>query len=414
MKLKIINPLVFFGFSGLVLIAAIFYNAGLAFLNAHGIAVGTLQVALTEAVIVAVSLVYIVFKIKSFPNIMPPFFFMVFMICMFLMVSFLNEHFYPKALRDMMLVAVFFMIGGTATEKTLFSTFRFVTAAILITMVIEGWMTDIYVSLFEPAKYYASTRGLEMPDSNNTGLFSASLGYKGRFSFGVFHTHRLSSLFLEQISLANFSIVLAIFLSTFWSSLKRWDRVLYFFTVVFIILTTNSRTASIICSMILVGHFVFPILPRYFHLLYLPAIIIMSAILFYDPNMDVRLQSDDLQGRIGHTMANMATMGDAYFTGGTLNEVFRMMDSGMTYLIMTQTVFGLIAFWLFTGLIIPGRDASDKRFNHGVALYLFLNLLTSGSVLSIKVSAPLFFILGYLYYKKVNAAAHVEKQAVHG
>lgn len=403
MKLSTINPLAYFGFGGIVLLAAVFYNCGLAFMNAHGIPVGTLHVALTEAVIVAVSLVYIVFKIKTFPNIMPPFFFMVFMICMFLYVSFLNEHLYPKALRDMLLVAVFFMIGGTASEKGLLTTFRFITMAVVLVMVIEGWMTELYVSLFQPANYYASTRGLETLESNKTGLFGNSLGYKGRFSFGVFHTHRLSSIFLEQVSLANFAMVLTIFITTFWQKLVRWEKVFYVFAVVFIILTNNSRTATLICSALAIGYFIFPILPRYIHMLYLPGILLVAAILFYDPNMPLRLQSDDIPGRVGHTVANLAAMGSAYFTGGTLNEIFRMMDSGYTYIIMTQTVFGLIAFWLFTSLIVPGTDGYKRRFNHGIALYIFTNLLIGAAVFSIKVSAPLWFIAGFLYHSSLKA-----------
>ena len=50
MKLRIPNPYAIFGFGGLLLLAGMFYNAGLAFLNAHIMTIGTLHVALTEAV----------------------------------------------------------------------------------------------------------------------------------------------------------------------------------------------------------------------------------------------------------------------------------------------------------------------------------------------------------------------------
>lgn len=401
MKLRIPNPYLIFGFGGLLLMAGMFYNAGLAFLNANIMSIGTLHVALTEAVVLAVSVVYLASKIRAFPNIMPPVVFLVFMGMMFLLVSFLNEHFFPKSLRDMILVAVFFMIGGTVTERNLIASFRFVTAAILSFLLIEGWMTELYVSLFEPADYYTNTRGLAQRDSDTSGLFQNAQMFGGRFSFGVFETHRLSSLFLEQVSLANFSIILAVFLSTFWEKLNKWEKIFYVVTIAMILLTNNSRTASAMCGIVLVSHFVVPYLPRYIHMLYMPLILLFSAIFFYDPSVaGTHLEGDNLKGRIGHTMANMANMGTGYFTGGTLDQIYRMFDSGFTYLIMTQTIFGLIAFWLFTGLAVKPSDASNKRFNSGFMLYLYLNMLTSVAIFTIKVSAPILLIAGYLHYRK--------------
>lgn len=401
MGLRIPNPYIVFGFGGLILLASVLYNTGLAFLNANIMPVGTLHVALTEAVILAIAAVYLASKIRAFPGsmIMPAVVFLVFMGMMFLLVSFLNEHLYPKAIRDMILVAVFFMIGGTASGRGIFASFRFLAAAILLFIVIEACMTEFYVMLFEPAEYYANTRGIQKLEDDKTGLFRNSLGYAGRFSFGIFETHRLSSVFLEQVSLANFAVILAIFLATFWGRLSWADRVLYAVTILMIILTNNSRTASVLCAMIAAGYFIFPYLPRYTHMLYMPAALLCAWLFFYDPEMGVRLESDDLTGRIGHTMANLSTMKDAYYTGGTIDEIYRMFDSGFTYLIMTQTVFGLLAFWLFTGLAVPSSGAVSKRFNHSLMLYLYLNMLTSSAIFSIKVSAPLFFMAGYLHYE---------------
>ncbi len=414
MKLRIPNPYALFGFGGLLLIAACFYNAGLAFLNAHIIMVGTLHVALTEAVILAIAVVYIASKIRVFPNIMPPVIFMVFMGMMFLFVSFLNEHFYPKALRDMILIAVFFMVGGTVTEQNLFRTFRFMAIAIFIVMIVEAYFTNIYSLIFQPADYYANTRGIQKLDNDETGLFRNSLGYSGRFSFGIFDTHRLSSLFLEQVSLANFAMIITIFASSFWSSIGRWDRCLYIGTVIFILLTNNSRTATILCSAFFVGHFIFPYLPRYIHMFYMPFILIGAAIFFYDPEMGLRLERDDLSGRVGHTIANLVNMDMSYFTGGTLPEIYRMFDSGFVYLILTQTVFGLIAFWLFTSLVVQSRNAGNKRFNNAMAIYIFMNLLTSGAIFSIKVSAPLFLIAGYLSFKTSYEASAIKQRPENG
>lgn len=413
MKLRIPNPYALFGFGGLLLIAACFYNAGLAFLNAHIIMVGTLHVALTEAVILAIAVVYIASKIRVFPNIMPPVIFMVFMGMMFLFVSFLNEHFYPKALRDMILIAVFFMVGGTVTEQNLFRTFRFMALALLLFMIIEGYFTHIYAAILQPADYYANTRGIQKLETDDSGLFRNSLGYEGRFSFGIFNTHRLSSLFLEQVSLANFAMILAIFTSTFWSKFKRWDRVLYIATILFILLTNNSRAASVLCVVFFAGHFIFPYLPRYMHVAYMPLILMLAAVLFYNPDHPGNLTSDDLQGRISYTLYNLSAMGETLFTGGTLASIYKTFDSGYAYVLMTQTIFGFMALWAFTSLVVPPSDASGKRFNSGINTYLFVNLLVGAAVFSIKVSAPLWFIAGYLHYRQFRMSAETPEGIPH-
>lgn len=400
MKFRLMNPYTYFSFGGLLLLAAMLYNTGLAFINAHGVPVGTLHVALSEAVIIAIALVYIVFKIRTFPNLMPPLLFLLFMISMFLYVSLLNEHLFPKAPRDMILIAVFFMIGGTVREESVIRTFRFTAMVVLGFMVIENYLTDLYVSLFEPAQYYANTRGIEELETDESGLFRNSLGYTGRFSFGFLSSHRLSSVFLEQVSLANFAMVLAIFSATFWQRIGRWDRVLFFATTLLIILTNNSRTASMVCVLILIGYYIWPLLPRYTHMLYMPFILLVSAVLFYDPHASIALTADDLRGRIGHTVFQLAHLGGSLFTGGSLDKIFRTMDSGYAYLIMTQTIFGMIAFWLFVSLIVKPVDSARKRFNHGTALYIFVNLLIGGAIFSVKVSAPLWFVAGYLYYSR--------------
>jgi putative polymerase len=122
--------------------------------------------------------------------------------------------------------------------------------------------------------------------------------------------------------------------------------------------------------------------------------------------------TDDLKGRVGHTMYQLATLGSSVFTGGSLDKIYRTMDSGYAYVLMTQTLFGMLAFWIFTSTIVPPVNASNKRFNHGTALYIFLNLLIGAAIFSIKVSAPLWFLAGFLYherYKTVEGPANVQR-----
>ena len=239
------------------------------------------------------------------------------------------------------------------TEDVFVKTFRVLVITVLFFMVIEIFFTDIYATIFQPAMYYANTRGIEELSTDSSGLFRNSLGYGDRFTFGFLSTHRISSIFLEQVSLANFAMVLAIFLCVMWPKLKNFDRTLIGLTIPFMILSNSSRTASFVCLLLLAGYFIFPRLPRYSHVMWVPFILLASALLFYDPEFQTRGISDDMEGRIGLTMSYLSRLNEAYFTGGSVAEINRTGDTGYTYLIYTQTIVGTIAFWLYMTFSLP-------------------------------------------------------------
>ncbi|PZQ45627.1 MAG: hypothetical protein DI551_06880 [Micavibrio aeruginosavorus] len=397
-NLNAINPIKIFGVPGLLMILAVTYNTILAFISARGPYIGPVHVAAAESFLILFSAAYVGMKIGSYRNITPPLMFVAAIMMCFFYVSFMNEEFFLKGFRDMVLIAVFFMIGGLAETKNIISCFRFLAIIIFVFLLIENYATQFYVYLFKPAIFYANTRGVELLENDETGLFRNSLGFRGRFSYFM-STHRLSSIFLEQVSLANFAMILAIFTSTFWDHIKRWDRVLFIVTVVLMVLTNSSRTASFVVMAVFIGHFVFPLIPRYLNVAFLPGLLLLCWLVFYDPSVEVYNMSDNLKGRVGHSINFMSRLGADIFTGGGLDKIEKTGDTGYSYILLTQSIFGLITFWLFTALIVPPSDPSRKRFIHGAALYLYINLLIGAAILSIKVSAPFWFIAGYLYYK---------------
>ncbi len=386
-------------FASLLLFAAVFYNAVLAIINAHVFSIGASYVALAEILIILSGGAYAALHMREMPNIRQSAIFLAFMFAVFIYVSFMNDGFYLKSYRDMLLLAVFFVLGCSVTEKGFVTSVRIVVIAVLAVMLIELFATDLYAALFQPALYYAGTRGIEELSTDSSGLFRNALGYENRFSFGLFGSHRTSSVFLEQVSLANFAMVLAIILCVMWGRLKNFDRFLWGMTVPLIILSNSSRTGSIICLTLLAGYFIFPRLPRYSHLFWIPVILLLSAIFFYDPQFDRQMMGDDLRGRIGLTMHYLSTLDTAYFTGGNISEINRTGDTGYTYLVYTQTILGAIAFWMFLSFCLPPSNAENRKFLHAASLYIGVNLLIGAAIFSIKVSAPLWFAAGYLYHQ---------------
>lgn len=413
MKFRFENPGYVYGATGFVAILAVLFNAVLAFSSARGMNIGQSHVIAGEFAIVAMASFFIGLKAGSYKNILLPLLFILGMAGTFLTVSLVNESINLKAFRDMILIVVFFMLGGQCRERSIVSVFRFVTAVVVLFMLVEAFSTELYVWLFAPSKYFATTRGIAESIYDESGLYSAALGYEGRFSLNFLSDHRLSSVFLEQVSLGNFAIVLSVFASCFWARIGRADRIFYLITIPLIVMTTSSRMASALCLLIFIGHFVFPLLPRYAHLLYMPVVLLFMLVFFYDPHYAGSLPGDDLSGRLTHSASKFGNLDMQFFTGGTTSQAARAADTGYTYLVLTQTVMGLILFWLFASFCVQPKDYIRKRFLHGSALYIFANLTVSGtSIFSIKTAALVWLMAGFLCYAFSESSRESDGRAV--
>jgi putative polymerase len=82
---------------------------------------------------------------------------------------------------------------------------------------------------------------------------------------------------------------------------------------------------------------------------------------------------------------------------GLSNEyLMKSMDSGVAYLIMTQSVLGLLLLWAYVAWGAREDTAEQVRFTHTLSLYLALSMMVSYSFLTIKTGAVLWFIQGAL------------------
>ncbi len=391
-----------FGWQGVLVSVAVFYNAILAIINGHVKTLSSIHVMGTEILIVFAALLFVAINSNRLKSITPVISFLIFTFLSFLYVSFVNDVIALKSFRDMLLIVVFFLLGSLCEKSHIINIFRALGIVTAIFMAVEIFSTDFYAYLFEPAKYFVNTRAIEVFEADSSGLFRNALGYENRFSYGFLSTHRVSSVFLEQVSLGNFAMVLSIFVICFWKDLKRVDRGFFLFLIPFIILTTSGRASSVICLVILAGAFVFPYLPKRGNIFVIPAILLLSFIFFYNPYFTAHPAVDNIQGRIGLTMHHLANIDTAYFTGGRLEDLNGIFDCGYVYVIFTQTIFGLIALWLFSALSIPPDRPENKKFLYAVAFYIGLNLLVSVGIFSIKVAAPLWLIAGYLHQRSMQ------------
>jgi hypothetical protein len=240
-------------------------------------------------------------------------------------------------------------------------------------------------------------------------LLLEALSFDDRFSILNIIGHRTSSLFLEQVSLANFAILVAVFATAFWPRLPIGWRIFLPLLIAGILVTNNSRTGLAIVLAAPLVYVLAPRLPALVTLAVMPLVIGAATLvaLTTPPSRE-----DNLAGRLQLTVQTLRDLDIVAFLGGSAGEAGKFLDSGYTFVIYASSIFGLLVLWLFFSLVATGNGAAQKRASMMTGLYLFCNLMVSGtSVFSIKTAALLWLLMGHLRAVERRGAEKAQRRA---
>jgi hypothetical protein len=309
------------------------------------------------------------------------------------LLSAINGFMFMNAARNIAIMSVFTMLGLRIHEVTLRRAMMVATGLTLGVLLLEIVSTPTYVYLFAPAQYYEQTRGAVTQDWDTSGLFQNASGFASRFTFGLIN-HRSASLFLEQVSLANFASILSITVLTLWGRLSFLERLFMIGTAVLIVLTNSTRTGSALVLASIPGYFIYPMLPRWGTLLLAPAALLGAALVVAHTGL---VQGDDIAGRMSVTIGALSEMDLSTLLGGHVAQTEHLMDSGYGYAIASSTLFGLMLICGYVAGILPQTTPEQRRCAYGLGLYFCANLLIGGTaIFSMKVAAPLWLLVGFL------------------
>ncbi|HEX7783120.1 MAG TPA: hypothetical protein VF509_09970 [Sphingobium sp.] len=372
-------------------VLAVCYNGLLAMAGAFGLPISATSVLVIEPLILVSALLAILrisFTRDDLPSLLLAFAFLAITIYL----SAINEVFFPDTMRNMAIIALFTMLGLRAKLSTVNMAVLVTTLLTAIVLVIEVADTPLYVQLFQPAQYFFKTRGLEIPDWDKSGLFGNALGFKERFSFGL-TAHRTSSIFLEQVSMANFAAFLTVYLMSLWPKLATWRRIFFIVVIVAVLVTNNTRTSLILAVIAPAGYFLYPRMPRYLNVAIAP-LLIFVAWFIEDPN---RPYADDFAGRLSLTIRTLMKLDLEGALGQKIMDSYAFVDSGYPYFIYAATLPGLILLWMFISFYLPQRTAAQKRFAYASGLFIACSLVVAGtSIFTIKVASMLWFLAGFM------------------
>lgn len=371
-----------------VVIGAILFNFALCFVNTNLLRTGAGIVIGCEMALIGATLALLVGRTYDLFVILGVY------VAYTLFLAALQGSFDPKPARDLMIPVIFYYAArelGTREDGD-----RLVRAAVWIVLAVglfEYGFLKQFVRLFDILGYYVSRGTVQAAAAEMSGdrLFASGMRYEGRTLLPVLGEHRVSSVFLEPVSVGNFG---AICFS--WIVLREWGHPLRMiarlFPVVAIFVLADARFGLAV-SLLSVAAFALAGLAGRALLAAAPfAVIVALAWIGYTwPDV---AWDNTLRGRI--------LLGGQFLSKLDMSDIFALVpnfsftaDSGYAYTLVKIGLAGFAGMWLLF-VVAPARDGISWRYRVFVAIYVTLLLVISNSIYSIKTAALLWYLVGAL------------------
>jgi putative polymerase len=298
----------------------------------------------------------------------------------------------PKLLRDVAIIPIFVLLGLYSRGEALHRRIFWLHMIIAFFALWEAIDVPSFVRVFGIADYFSQTRGSASEEWwVDSGLYLSAVRPESRFLFPDLPLHRLSSVFLEPVSLGNYVVIATIWLAGFWDRIPRRMRVVGLVVTLFLLVGSDSRMATMACAMILLALLFKRWLPPMGPVLVAPAVI--AAMFLAAAAFNLQSGVDDFGGRIAHAVETFRAFSLANYAGLSLDKLKASEDAGFAYLLMAQSL--PIAMILWATLFVRRLRTVQGRFIHfAIAIYVALNLTVSWAIFTVKTAALLWFLLG--------------------
>lgn len=373
-----------------ILVASVVYQAVLAFVHTHFFRTSAFSVAAAEFLIYLACLAVLAKRIR-----MEFVAFVALVFAYLLLLSIFRNALEVKGLRDAMIPLLFYWLGRHVGDVGYADRLLKILVGIVLAFAFfELLFLDYYTYLLNIFSYYASTGTVTI---SANFIRDSTLNLNGMRPAGIGRTilpdllgsHRVSSVFLEPVSLGNFSVIVAA-----WglSKPRQEYRQMLFFVVAAMVLValSDSRYGLIVLSGLIAMRMIVPerlnaatmVLP------FVSLVVLVLIGLFFDGRL-----ADNIMGRL-------------FWTGSTLlsfnvEKLFGIQgfdigygDMGYAYLLSRWGVLLCIVLWSALWLMRMKGEAG-RRFRAYVALYISLILTISGtSFFALKTAGLLWFLMG--------------------
>ncbi|HEX5125152.1 MAG TPA: hypothetical protein VFW00_00285 [Rhodocyclaceae bacterium] len=300
-----------------------------------------------------------------------------------------------KPLRDLAIPVLFYWLGRNAGSIDLADRIlKQIVLLVLVAGLFELLLPNVFTQIFNIFSYYVSQGGITV----DTNFISDSrLQLNGLRPEGIgrtilpvlFGSHRISSIFLEPVSLGNFAVITAA-----WGFAKPREeiRTALFFIVsaAVLIALSDSRYGLLMFGLLFALRLsMVDRLPGLAILFPFMSILFLLALAVLQPDV----VGDNIVGRL--TTSGRALTGfDMPMILGITGSNINFGDMGYAYVLTRFGLFLALYLWLSLWLI-PVSNSTGTRFRVYLALYIALILCVSGtSLFALKTAGLAWFLLG--------------------
>ena len=329
-----------------------------------------------------------------------------------LLMAILRNQLDPKGFRDVMIPILFYGLGRQIGDlKYADRLLKIMVWVVLFFGFFELLFLDAYSKIFNIFSYYVSQGGLTAGSNWAQG---SVLGLNGIRPEGIGRTilpslignHRISSVFLEPVSLGNFAVITAA-----WGLSKRFDDIknmIFFLVAALVMIALSDSRYGMVTVGVLVVLRCIPIRRKDSWMIALPFLSV--ALLLAVGEWYQGGYTDSMLGRLyvsGQTMMDM-NLGMIFGLDG-FNVAYGDMGypTLLTHWGALLCIFLWIAFWM-----LKMDDERGDRFRSYTTLYMSLILCVSGtSLFALKTAGVLWFLVGCFAGHKRDAALAPRKEA---
>lgn len=386
-------------YATLLLLAVVLHHWLLCLLHSKGLSVSVARVAMAEMMIYIACLPLLLARL-SLRSLIAVF---VALGACGLLALLRGGYFDAKAARDLLIPLIFVWAGRAHAQngRSLDRPLLVLAGVVVAVGLVQAVIPDIYNRLFNTFNYYVSLGGINSASAQVSGQ---SVTLNGMRPEGIGRTllpqvlgaQRVSSVFLEPVSLGNFAVIL---LS--WGlakSREQWRTAAWFVGAALVcIVLADSRFGFYMTGLLLVLRFV---LHGRGHLLGLvfPAFGAVGLLLLatYLPS-----DGDNLLGRM--TVSGQVLLSfDERNLLGLRDFATNFGDMGYAYVFTRFSLVGAALMWLCVYLL-PLHDETARRFRTFMSAYVTLILCVSGtSLFALKTAGVMWFAVGAMSMRRAD------------
>lgn len=374
----------------MILFASVCYQAVLALIHTHLHHTSAQVVALTEFLIYLACVLVLARRIKlEFVTIA------VLVFAYLVLLSIFRNALELKGFRDIVIPLLFFWLGRHVadiryTDRIL----KILVITVVMVGLLELFFLPQYSRLLNIFSYYVST-GTVTIDTNY--ISDSALNLNGLRPEGIGRTifpsllgpHRVSSVFLEPVSLGNFAVIVAAWGLS--KSTADYKNMLFFLLSAIGLITLSDSRYGLIVVTLLIGMRIVAKGRANRVVIILPFIAIAALLLigsFYKGGL-----ADNVMGRLFWTGDTLSTFDVAKLFGVRGFDI-PYGDMGYAYLLSRWGVLLCLTLWGALWMT-KMKDACGERFRAYAALYISLILTVSGtSFFALKTAGLLWFLVG--------------------